>query len=268
MVTMNATVRSLSIGSLSLVLFCGWASAQSPSYLTDFNGENGTQPAGWEVVLDGGNAVSINNNRYRMRRTGDGSGAVMTSAYRDSTALDDWGDYRVEAVLRSTHVTNPGTKSGVFARWDGVTPEGGALAGGYFGYVAAVDAESARLVIEKGLGASNNAAPVLAESQFEFALANTTDYRLSFLVIKDTLELAFYTLDGGLIHSLVVTDVDSPFLVGFAGVRSYQSSSSRETLYSSFSLEPAIIPEPSTVAAFGAAAALAGVMFSRRSRTR
>jgi len=246
-----------------IVLPCAVANAQiQPGdvlYSTNFTGETGTSPAGWDATTSPSNTLTINNSRYRFNRVD--SGAAMFGRYMGEfggVASGDWTDYRVDTVLNGNVLANTGTRNAIILRWQTNSgPGGGNL--GYAGYLAFVDASTIDLRIVSGFSnlssqTGDAGGTLLSSETFTFSLANSTDYRLSFEAAGSQLTLSFATMDNTTSFSTSV--FDSEYSSGAPGLRTYQAANGRRTDWDDFTVT-AVVPEPRSLALiFGGLAAL------------
>lgn len=239
-------------------------------YSTNFTGANGTSPANWATTTGGTNTMTIESNRYRFNRPSGGSGTAMFGRYMgEFNGVDsaDWTDYRVDTLIRSNVLTNTLARNAIILRWQTTSgPLNDNL--GYAGYVFAVDATTIGLQIVRGFnnagssGVSGIASGTLLKSeQFSFALANDTDYRLSFEAAGSQLTLSFANLANTTSFSTSV--IDTTYASGAPGLRTYQGSDSRRTDWDDYTVT-AVIPEPGTLLLMGGAMGIFALMHGFR----
>lgn len=223
-------------------------------YQTNFTGTNGATPDDWDGVTGGSNTMTIQSDRYVFRRVD--SGNAMFSWYEGDYVLPDtsllpaseWTDYRIDTVLRSSHLANTSTRNGLILRWQDDTGPGTGNQG-YHGMLSYVNSTTITLSILKdftvtsGTPGGNGDGTLLESDNFTFSLSDNTDYRLSFEGAGSLLTLTLSDMDETISHSISITDTS--YTQGNPGLRVYQSSNTRTTSFDSLTVTA--VPEPSTV---------------------
>lgn len=243
-------------------------------YTTNFVGTNGSVPADWETFTAGDNTLNIQSDRFVFTRVNNGTPlfGLYNGSYDTGSGMlstDEWTNYRVDTVFRSTTIANSATVNGVVVRWQ----EGTGLSGeqkGYLGIITYVNATTLRLNIVRDFANSGTGSNFvgangtsLVSQDFTFSLANNTDYRLSFTAAGSSLTFEFMTIDNE--TSFSVSATDATYASGGAALRTYHSSNSRSTSWDQFTVTT-VIPEPGTYGLLLGVIVLGAVAARRRGR--
>lgn len=232
-------------------------------YSTDFTGPNGSTPTDWTGVAYA-DIMEIQSNNYRFRRHDASSSAFFRSSAYDGEGASSWDNYSVNTSFQVSHESN---NVGIVARWDGSVPTNNStVVGGYLGYVF-ISGQTRQLRIQSGFQRSNNisqtGSTLLASVDLDDALLINTVYQLHFELAGAQLKLDLLDSSGGLLAT--VSAVNSDYITGGAGLASYMSYHSRQTLFHDFEVIQAI-PEPATLGLLGGVTLLGLAIVARKRR--